>query len=238
MPRRARLIIPEVPLHIIQRGVNRCAIFLDSDDRKHYLNLLSTVAEDNLIDIHAYVLMGNHVHLLVTAHDKDSISTAMHRLGQCYVQAFNRKHKRSGTLWEGRFKSCLVDSEEYLLKVYRYIELNPVRAAMVDSAEAYRWSSARGNLGLRVDPLLSPHPVLLAFESDVANSRVYDQWLEQGTSEADLKAVRAYLQQEKALGSRRFQAMVERTLGRPASWLPRGRPARTRSEFKKLKLTD
>jgi len=224
LPRRARLVIPEVPLHIIQRGVNRCAIFLDSDDREHYLSLLHYAAENNSIDIHAYVLMGNHVHLLVTACDSVSISTAMHRLGQCYVQAFNRKHKRTGTLWEGRFKSCLVDSEEYLLKVYRYIELNPVRAAMTESAEAYRWSSARGNLGIRVDPLLSPHTVFRAFENNGTSSTVYAQWLKQGTSDGDLETVRAYLQQEKALGSPRFQAMVERALGREATWQARGRP--------------
>lgn len=224
MPRRARLVIPEVPLHIIQRGVNRCAIFLDSDDREHYLSLLASVAEDNGIDIHAYVLMGNHVHLLMTAFDTVSISAAMHRLGQCYVQAFNRKHQRTGTLWEGRFKSCLVDSEEYLLKVYRYIELNPVRAALTDSADAYRWSSARGNLGIRDDPLLSPHPVFQAFKNSSTSSMVYALWLKQGISEGDLEVVRAYLQQEKALGSPRFQAMVERTLGREATWKPRGRP--------------
>lgn len=224
MPRRARLVIPEVPLHIIQRGVNRCAIFLDSDDREHYLSLLKCAAENNCVDIHAYVLMSNHVHLLVTAHDSVSISTAMHRLGQCYVQAFNRKHKRTGTLWEGRFKSCLVDSEEYLLEVYRYVELNPVRAAMTDSAPAYRWSSAQGNLGIRVDPLLSPHKVFQAFENNGKCSKAYAQWLKQGTSDDDLETVRAYLQQEKALGSPRFQAMVERTLGREATWKARGRP--------------
>ncbi len=230
MPRRARLVLPEIPLHIVQRGVNRCAIFLDSDDRRHYLYLLNHAAEHNNIGIHAYVLMSNHVHLLVTANDAMSISAAMHRLGQCYVQAFNRKHKRTGTLWDGRFKSCLVDSEEYLLKVYRYIELNPVRAAMTDSAEAYRWSSARGNLGIRVDPLLSPHSVFQAFKNNGKSSKAYALWLKQGSSDADLETVRAYLQQEKALGSRLFQAMVERALGREATWRARGRPGLTSGE--------
>jgi putative transposase len=149
VPRRARLLIPEIPLPITQRGVNRCAIFLDTDDREHYLGLLRSFTEHHDIDVHAYVLMGNHVHLLVTAHNDESISAAMRRLGQCYVQAFNRRHGRTGTLWEGRFKSCMVESESYLLTLYRYIELNPVRAALTDLAENYHWSSSRGNLGIR-----------------------------------------------------------------------------------------
>jgi len=227
MPRRARLVIPEVPLHIIQRGVNRCAIFLDRDDRKHYLGLLRSTTDDHDIDVHAYVLMGNHVHLLVTTYKDESISAAMRRLGQCYVQAFNRKHGRTGTLWEGRFKSCLVDSEAYLLSLYRYIDLNPVRAAMTDAAENYPWSSARGNLGMWQDPLLTPHSVFTAFTVDSSKQfKIYTQWLLQGTNEEELVAIRSYLEQEKALGSHRFQAMVERTLGRTASWRPRGRPVK------------
>ena len=225
MPRRARLVIPEVPLHITQRGVNRCAIFLDTDDRKHYLALLRSTAEQHDVDVHAYVLMGNHVHLLVTTYNDEAISAAMRRLGQCYVQAFNRRHERTGTLWEGRYKSCLVESEAYLLTLYRYIELNPVRAAMTDTAENYRWSSARGNLGFWQDPLLTPHSVFMAFTADSSKrSKIYAQWLSRGTDEQELIAIRSYLEQEKALGSCQFQAMVERTLGRTASWQPRGRP--------------
>jgi len=225
MPRRARLVIPEIPLHITQRGVNRCAVFLDSDDRAHYLRLLSSITKDQGADIHAYVLMGNHVHLLLTPQTTGSASAAMRRLGQCYVQAFNRKYGRTGTLWEGRFKSCLVDTEAYLLSVYRYIELNPVRAAIAVAPERYFWSSAQGNLGIRLDHVLTPHPVFLALSADNAKrAEIYAGWLKQGTCQEDLAAIRAYLGQEKALGSSRFQAMVERTLGRSASWCPRGRP--------------
>lgn len=225
MPRRSRLELPNVPLHIIQRGVNRCAAFIDADDRRHYLHLLQVAALDHDIDVHAYVLMGNHTHLLVTSRAAGAISRAMHRLGQCYVQAFNRKHERTGTLWEGRFKSCPVDSESYLLAVYRYIELNPVRAAITAAPEHYAWSSAQGNLGLRYDPLLTPHPVFLAMAADPAvRVRCYAAWLTQDVRAEDTATIRAHLQQEKVLGSARFTAMVRRTLDRDVSWRPRGRP--------------
>lgn len=228
MPRRPRLELPNVPLHIIQRGVNRCAVFIDCADRRHYLRLLRTAAQDHGVAVHAYVLMGNHVHLLATGQAVGSISSAMHWLGQCYVQAFNRSHRRTGTLWDGRFKSCLVDSDNYLLTVYRYIELNPVRAAIADAPEKYAWSSAQGNLGFWSDPTLTPHPVFLALAADVkARSRVYWHWLLQGISSEELKAIRLHLQQEKALGSERFRSMVRRTLNRDVSWRPPGRPKRS-----------
>ncbi len=132
MPRQARLEIPGVALHITQRGVNRCAIFLDDDNRRHYLRLLGESAASHDLQIRAYVLMGNHVHLPVRSGEQGNVSRAMRQLGQACVTAFNRRHRRTGTLWQGRFKSCRVDSDRYLLTAYRYIELNPVRAAMVE----------------------------------------------------------------------------------------------------------
>jgi putative transposase len=129
-PRQARLEIPGIALHITQRGVNRCAIFPDDDDRHHYLRLLAESAANHGLQIHACVLMGNHVYLLVSSAEPGKVSLAMRQLGQAYVTAFNRRHRRTGTLWEDRFKSCLVDSDRYLLTAYRYIELNPVRAAI------------------------------------------------------------------------------------------------------------
>lgn len=226
MPRRARLELPSVPLHITQRGVNRGAVFIDDADRLHYLGLLSNMSAND-ISIHAYVLMGNHVHLLVSSNEAGAISIAMRRLGQCYAQAFNRKYCRTGPLWEGRFKSCLVDSDRYLLTVYRYIELNPVRAALAEFPEQYRWSSVHGNLGLFSDLLLTPHPTFLALGGDDASRRrAYRQWLLQDTDPGDLRMIRDYLAQERVLGSPRFQSMVEEMLGRPAKWRSPGRPAK------------
>ncbi len=224
MPRRPRLELPGTPLHIIQRGVNRCAIFVDDVDRRHYYDLLCEAARSYGIAVHAYVFMGNHLHLLLTSSQPGALSLAMRNTGQCYVQSFNRRHRRSGTLWQGRFKSCLVDTERYLMTLYRYIELNPVRAAMVDRPEAHRWSSVHANLGVLSDPLVTPHSQYLALDQD-ASIRVeaYRTWLRAGISDDDLLRIRAHLQQERALGDAKFQNMVQKALGRPVSVRPRGR---------------
>lgn len=225
MPRRPRLELPEIPLHITHRGVNRAAVFLDDEDFVSYRQYLGDALAEQGIALHAYVLMTNHVHLLATPPAPGRLSIAMSRLGQRYVPAFNRRHGRTGTLWEGQFKSCLVDSERYLLTVHRYIELNPVRATMAPAAEDYRWSSARASLGLATDSLLTFHPLYLAMGSDpIQRGSIYREWLQQGTSEDDLQDIRSHLQQERALGCPRFQALVEKTLNRPASVRSRGRP--------------
>jgi len=225
MPRGLRLDLPHIPHHVTQRGVNRGAIFVDDDDRQHYLMLLTESARDNDMAIHAYVLMGNHVHLLVSTTRPGALSDAMRQLGQNYVPAFNRRHRRTGTLWEGRFKSCLVSTDHYLLTVYRYIELNPVRAAMVQAPEDHPWSSVHANLGLRNDPLVTPHDTFLTMGTDPQQRAVaYRSWLRAGVSEDEISAIRLHLKQGRALGDRRFQAMVEKTLGQPASTNPHGRP--------------
>lgn len=145
------------------------------------------------------------------------------------MQSFNRRHGRSGTLWEGRFKSCLVESERYLLTVYRYIELNPVRAAMVAAPQSYRWSSVHANLALRADPLVTPHACFIAMGSDApTRAAAYRQWLSEGVSEDDLTTIRSHLRQERALGDTRFQAMVEKALNRPVACRPNGRPRNVR----------
>lgn len=225
MPRRPRLELPGVPLHITHRGVNRAATFLDDEDFSHYRQCLGDVMAGQGIALHAYVLMTNHVHLLLTAPAPGRLSVAMRQLGQRYVPAFNRKHRRTGTLWEGRFKSCLVDSERYLLTVHRYIELNPVRADMALAPEHYRWSSVHASLATTHDPIITFHPVYLATSPDPAQRGVhYREWLRQGIGDDDLQAIRAHLRQERALGDPCFQAMAEKTLNRPVVVRPRGRP--------------
>jgi putative transposase len=142
-----------------------------------------------------------------------------------YVPAFNRKHKRTGTLWEGRFKSCVVDSERYLLTVHRYVELNPIRAAMVAAAEDYRWSSVHASLATASDPIVTPHAVYLGSAPDpAARGALHREWLHQGISEEDLRAIRMHMQQERALGNPWFQAMLARTLNRSVAVRARGRP--------------
>ncbi len=229
MPRRPRLELPGLPLHVTHRGINRAATFLDEEDFIHYRRCLGDALAEQDIALHAYVLMTNHVHLLLTSPAAGRLSIAMSRLGQRYVPNFNRKHGRTGTLWEGRFKSCLVDSENYLLTVHRYIELNPVRAAMAGLPEDYRWSSVHASLAMTVDTIVTPHPTYVALHIDRSQrGLLYRTWLRQGLADEDVQAIRAHLQQERALGNPRFQAMVEKTLNRPVALRPRGRPRRLR----------
>lgn len=147
MPRQPRLILPEVAVHIIQRGNNRGACFHADSDYLVYLLHLRELSSKFDCSVHAYCLMPNHVHLLLTPGSPDSCTGLMRDLGQRYVQYFNRRHRRSGTLWEGRFRSCVAESARYVLACYRYIELNPVRAGLVSDPRAYPWSSFRANVG-------------------------------------------------------------------------------------------
>ncbi|PTR10619.1 REP element-mobilizing transposase RayT [Nitrosospira sp. Nsp5] len=155
MPRRARLVLPNIPLHIIQRGNNRQACFFADEDYSVYLDWLAEHASKTGCQVHAYVLMTNHVHLLISADGVEAPGLLMKVLGQCYVQYVNRTYQRSGTLWEGRFRSCLIQDEIYLLACQRYIELNPVRAGMVAHPTEYRWSSYRANAQGEVDALVN-----------------------------------------------------------------------------------
>jgi putative transposase len=225
MPRQPRLELPGIPMHIVQRGVNRCAIFLDDEDRHHYRRLLRMACKRFAVQIHAFVLMDNHVHLLVSAEKVGAVSSAMRLSGQSYVQAFNARHRRSGTLWQGRFKSCLVQADQYVLAVLRYIERHPVRARMVALPNEYRWSSVHTHLGLAKDPLITQHGVYLHLGCDPAErASAYARWLHPGQSREDEHAIRLHVMQERALGDPRFQVMVERALGRPTTCRPRGRP--------------
>ncbi len=155
MPRQRRICVPGMPMHIVQRGNNRQSCFLHAGDYHSYLKLLGQAADRYDTAIHAYALMTNHVHLLVTPNHASSASSVMQHLGRGYVLRFNRIHNRTGTLWEGRFRSSIIDTEKYLFACYRYIELNPVRAGIVSTPEKYRWSSYRINAqGARTDLIL------------------------------------------------------------------------------------
>jgi putative transposase len=162
MPREARFVMPGMPLHIVQRGINRDSCFFSEADYGMYLHFLGSSAARFGCAIHAYCLMSNHVHLLITPHTPDACGAFMKHLGQCYVQAVNKRLNRSGTLWEGRFRSSLVQSDSYVLACYRYIELNPVRAGMVSSPAEYWWSSYATNAEGKENALLQSHP---AYES-------------------------------------------------------------------------
>jgi putative transposase len=166
MPRPRRVVLPSVPLHIIQRGNNRVPCFASANDYLVYLDMLRECAFDCGCAVHAYVLMTNHVHLLLSPSDGDSVSMMMKRLSCRYVLYFNRRHDRTGTLWEGRFHSSLVQDERYLMICHRYIELNPIRACMVAAPSEYPWSSYLGNALGRQNDLLTPHSVYTRLGAD------------------------------------------------------------------------
>ncbi|CAG0932985.1 MAG: hypothetical protein EFKGCFLK_01739 [Rhodocyclaceae bacterium] len=230
MPRRARIALAGIPLHVIQRGNNRQACFFSDDDFRFYLDHLCRCARHAGCAIHAYVLMTNHVHLLLTPREADGAGRLMKLLGQRYVQHVNRLYRRSGTLWEGRFRSCIIQDETYLLGCSRYIELNPVRAGMVAHPAEYRWSSYRANAQGEADGLLDAHPTYTALgrqaqERQAAYRDIFRQELEPGLEDEIRRATNGNF----ALGNQRFLAEVTSMLGRRAIPGNSGRP-RKRTE--------
>ena len=182
MPRIARLFEAGMPVHAMQRGHNKMVVFVDKFDFEYYLEALFDALEVDLIDLHAYALMNNHIHLLLTAPSKEALSRLFQSVGRRYVQHFNKRHARSGTLWEGRFKSCLINSERYLLEVYRYIELNPVRAGIVEYAKDYQHSSYRHHAGIATNNRIKDHPLFWSlgntpFERQAAYKALVDEGL-------------------------------------------------------------
>ena len=166
MARLPRIDLPGQPQHVIQCGNNRSVIFVADEDYQFYLEKLNAACQKYECDLHAYVLMTNHVHLLITPHHIGAIGKLMQMLGRYYVQCFNHQYQRTGTLWEGRYKATLLDSDQYLLVCSRYIELNPVRANMVSHPSDYPWSSYAFNALGKENALLTPHPLYLALGRD------------------------------------------------------------------------
>lgn len=159
------MILPNLPVHIVHRANNRAQCFFEDNDFLVYLSLLKQAAKKAQCEVHAYCLMSNHVHLLLTPSSPKSCGGLMHDLAQPYTRYFNKKYGRTGGLWEGRFRSCVVESAGYILACYRYIELNPVRAGMVDRPWLYTWSSCLPNIGLRSDSFVQPHAELVSIGS-------------------------------------------------------------------------
>ena len=222
MPRRKRLQAAGVPVHIIQRGNNRQACFFADEDYQFFLDHLARLAKRFSCALHAYVLMTNHFHLLLSSELGAGPSLLMKFLGQRYVQYVNRAYKRSGSLWEGRFRSSLVQTERYVLGCYRYIEMNPVRANMVEHPAAYRWSSYTANAEGKPIAWLTPHGEYLALGLDDERRREAYRGL--FTTELDqqlLRDIRISTHGGYAIGSSRFRDDIERALNQRAT--PRGR---------------
>lgn len=224
--RRERLDLPGFPLHITHRGVDRCTVFRGALDRHAYLIAAAGAAERWDVRIHAYVLMGNHVHLLVSGGVAGAIGKFMQSAAGRYTRQANRRWGRTGTLWEGRFRSSVVDSDAYLLNCMSYIEQNPVRAGLCSRAWDWPWSSASHHLGLRCDPWIRDHEIFLSLESDTHQRRV--RWrviLEDENPDAE--RLREAVKMQGLVGSPAFAAEVARLTGRQVEPRPIGRP-RTR----------
>ena len=225
MPRRPRIKLAEVPQHVVQRGINREPCFFADEDYHCYLHWLHKSAADWHCAIHAYVLMTNHVHLLVTAEKPDGIAKLMQAIGRRYVQYINRSYHRTGSLWEGRFKSSVVQAEDYLLTCMRYIELNPVRANMANDPAQYRWSSYRHNGLGQADERIAPHPLYLGLgrnESDRLDA--YRALFRSELDEEALADIRLALSQGQPLGSGRFSEIMCAAVGVRRAQRKPGRP--------------
>jgi len=237
MPRRARLKVAGLPMHIIQRGNNRTACFYADEDYALYLHHLAELAREFHCAVHAYVLMTNHVHLLLTAALPDGPSLLMKHLGQRYVQYVNRSYRRSGTLWEGRFRSSIVQERGYFLRCHCYIELNPVRANMVSHPRDYRWSSFPANAGLASSRLLTPHAEYLALgRNDNERGAAYWELFRSEFEPAQLDEIRAAANGGFALGNDRFKAQIAEMLKRRVERGAPGRPRKNKPELSETKI--
>ncbi|HEV7856878.1 MAG TPA: transposase [Herminiimonas sp.] len=228
MARLPRLVVPNQPHHIIQRGNDRQPIFRDTADYLAFLNWLRDASRQFKVAIHAYVLMTNHLHLLASPSDEQGLSKMMQWIGRHYVPYFNQKYERTGTLWQGRYKATVIDSERYLMTCCRYIELNPVRAGMVAAPADYSWSSYMHHIGIKPDSIITDHPLYWAlgntpFEREVA----YKALAEQGVNEEDVAALTEATLKGWALGSEKFKSLLEKQTQRRVRKAKRGRPALT-----------
>lgn len=231
MARRPRIELPGHALHIIQRGNNRTACFYAGDDYRLYLDCLAEAAAMHGCLVHAYVLMTNHVHLLATPQKPGAASGMMQHLGRRYVRIFNDRHGRTGTMWEGRFKASLVDSEQYLLTCHRYIELNPVRAGMTAQPRTFLWSSYRHYAEGRNDPLVTEHePYARLGRTPIERQEAYRALFRDQLDDMVLSEIRSTVNRGWPIGSERFKNEIEQVLRRAARPPKRGRPANSHAD--------
>jgi putative transposase len=227
MARQPRLTVPGYPHHVIQRGNNRQLIVRDDADRLRLLALLAEQALRCKVALHAYVLMDNHLHLLATPETSDGLPQLMQAVGRSYVRYFNNRHGRSGTLWEGRYRSTLIETDRYLLACMVYIDLNPVRAGMVAEPADYPWSSHRHFVGLAIDKMITPHALLWGLgNTPFAREAAYRDLVQAGISSQQQEALTRSALSGWALGSEAFLTALRQGTERQLAPGKRGRPIR------------
>ncbi|MGC4394770.1 transposase [Hydrogenophaga sp. T2] len=225
MARLPRLTLAGHAHHVIQRGNNRQAIVLDDTDRQQLMDLVFEQARAHGVAVHAWALMDNHLHLLLTPSTADGVPRTMQAVGRAYVRRFNNRHGRSGTLWDGRYKSTLVQEEGYLLACMAHIELHPVREGLVSDPRDYAWSSHRHHIGQRVDRQLTPHPVYWALgNTPFAREAAYGERVRAGLSAEQQRAIADATLHGWALGDAAFVQALQKHTERRVARSPRGRP--------------
>ena len=230
MPRRARMYIPGLPYHVVQRGNNREPCFIEPENYQFYLELWRTVSSRYGVAVHAYCLMTNHIHFLATPDSKTSLSNTMKVIGSRYAQYINLKYKRTGTLWEGRHRSSLVQTDKYLLSCMRYIELNPVRAGMVVLPEEYKWSSYRAN-AWGDENWLRPHVEYFGLKLNrIDPCRAYRDLFKNQLAGEDLYLIRKAAHYCQPVGSDRFRRKNEEMYGIKHGQMKQGRPKKPKVE--------
>ena len=230
MPRKPRFYVPGAPVHAVQRGHNRSAVFFDDLDYLEYLRCLKQAADSCGCEVHAYVLMTNHVHLLLTPLHADSVGRLFQSIGRHYVRHINSTYQRHGGLWEGRYKSNVIESQAYLLSCMRYIELNPVRAGMVDHPAKYRWSSYAANaLGVSNAVLSGQAEYVALNRLPDARQSAYRGLFDSVADSDELALLRCALQTGTPLGNVRFKMEIEAALDLKVGFARRGRPRKENS---------
>lgn len=234
MPRPPRFDLPGIPRHIVQRGNNRQAVFFDESDYRAYLEWLGKGARHYCVEVHAWCLMTNHIHLLVSPLRSGALPKLFAYLGRHYVGYINHVYGRTGSLWEGRYKASLVGTDGYLLACYRYIELNPVRANMVPEPSAYQWSSYRRNVLGEKDDLVTPHAVYRSLGGSLGRRRRAYRALFANSLDVDVvDRIETALAHNHVLGNDRFRREVEEMLGQRLGTGQPGRPRKPKYEMSK-----
>lgn len=226
MPRQARIILQNTPHHIVQRGHNREVVFIEDDDYRYYINTLKEWKEELGVKVYGYCLMTNHVHLILDPQDQvENLGKLMKRLAGRQTRYVNHKENRTGSLWEGRYKSSPIETDTYLLACNRYVELNPVKADMVNHAQDYEWSSYRQRVGLDEDLWIDKDPTYIGLaDTETDRREQYMDYINQQSVESETQLIQKALQRGQLTGTNRFIEQVENRLGQRIEYRGPGRP--------------